>query len=77
MILSAMPDGTGRAYSLIAHGSTVADTTVPVVSMKMTVPINRRSIRLPTGFFIVAWKGVPPAFMRGYVRHKSRKAMII
>jgi len=73
MILSAMPNGTGQAYSLIAHGSTVAQTTVPVVSMKMTVPINCRSIRLPTGFFIVAWMGVPPAFMRGYVRHRAER----
>jgi len=64
-----MPDGTGHAYPLVTHGSTVVETTVPVVSMKMTVPINRRSIELPTGLFNRGVEGSRVCFARLYVHH--------
>jgi len=64
-----MPDGTGHAYPLVTHGSTVVKTTVPVVSMKMTVPINRRSIELPTGFLNNGVEGSRTYFATFYVHH--------
>jgi hypothetical protein len=53
-----MPNGTGLAYPLMIPLDNGIATTVPVVSMKMTVPLNLRDIGLPTGFFNAAWKGV-------------------
>src|SRR5438093_12994262 len=42
-----MPAGRGHACPLMDTIGNVSATTVPLVSMKMTGPINRRGIRLP------------------------------
>ena len=72
-----MPNGMGQAYPLIAHGSTVAQTTVPVVSMKMTVPINRRSIQSPHWLLHRGVEGSTTRFYAGVCSSQSRKAMIM
>jgi hypothetical protein len=68
-----MPDGEGRTI-ILAHLSTGPMFQTPRGSKPMTVSLNRRSIRLPTGFLDNGVEGSTNPLLCGwYVRHKSRK----